>query len=152
MSHVEYIRFSVQAARSNSLSEAARRLDVSPAAANAALKRLEAELGLRLMVRSTRNLRLMQAGEVFLAQCAQGLQLIQQAREQLQPDHSSVAGVLQISLLPSLNEWLPANHLTRFVVEVIEQLDLSALTSQYGGCSSAASPDSAATSRRYGWR
>ena len=41
-------------------------------------------------------------------------------------------------LPPSVNEWLPANHLARFVVEVIEQLDLSALTRQYGGRGSAA--------------
>jgi hypothetical protein len=34
-------------------------------------------------------------------------------------------------LPPSVNEWLPADHLARFVVEVIEQLDLSALTRQY---------------------
>lgn len=41
-------------------------------------------------------------------------------------------------LPPSVNEWLPANHLARFVVEVIEQLDLGALTRQYGGRGSAA--------------
>jgi transposase len=41
-------------------------------------------------------------------------------------------------LPPSVNEWLPANHLARFVVEVIEQLDLRALTRQYGGRGSAA--------------
>lgn len=98
MSHLEDIRFFVRAAGSNSLSEAARRLDVSPAAASAALKRLEVELGFKLMVRTTRNLRLTQAGEVFLTQCAQGLQLIEQAREHLQQDHIKIAGVVQISL------------------------------------------------------
>lgn len=41
-------------------------------------------------------------------------------------------------LPPSVNEWLPADHLARFVVEVIEHLDLSALTRQYGGRGSAA--------------
>ena len=41
-------------------------------------------------------------------------------------------------LPPSVNEWLPANHLARFVVEVIEQLDLGVLTRQYGGRGSAA--------------
>ena len=41
-------------------------------------------------------------------------------------------------LPPSVNDWLPADHLARFVVEVIEQLDLSALTRQYGGRGSAA--------------
>jgi len=41
-------------------------------------------------------------------------------------------------LPPSVEEWLPAEHLARFVVEVIEQLDLSELTKQYTGRGSAA--------------
>ncbi|RMK37971.1 Transposase [Pseudomonas indica] len=40
-------------------------------------------------------------------------------------------------LSPSVDEWLPADHLARFVVEVIEQLDLSELTGQYAGRGSA---------------
>jgi transposase len=41
-------------------------------------------------------------------------------------------------LPPSVDEWLPENHLARFIVEVIEQLDLSKLTRQYAGRGSAA--------------
>lgn len=41
-------------------------------------------------------------------------------------------------LPPSVDEWLPQEHLARFVVEVIEQLDLSELTRQYAGRGSAA--------------
>lgn len=41
-------------------------------------------------------------------------------------------------LPPSVDEWLPSDHLARFVVEVIEQLDLSKLTRQYAGRGSAA--------------
>jgi len=41
-------------------------------------------------------------------------------------------------LPPSVDEWLPQDHLARFVVEVIEQLDLSDLTRQYAGRGSAA--------------
>jgi transposase len=36
-------------------------------------------------------------------------------------------------LPPSVDEWLPQDHLARFVVEVIDQLDLSALVGQYAG-------------------
>ncbi|MEP7185487.1 MAG: IS1182 family transposase [Rhodanobacter sp.] len=39
---------------------------------------------------------------------------------------------------PSVQEWLPENHLARFVVEVIEKLDVSALTRAYAGRGSAA--------------
>jgi transposase len=41
-------------------------------------------------------------------------------------------------LPPSVDEWLPDDHLARFVVEVIEQLDLGELTRQYAGRGSAA--------------
>jgi transposase len=36
-------------------------------------------------------------------------------------------------LPPSVDEWLPQDHLARFVVEVIDQLDLSELVWQYAG-------------------
>ena len=41
-----------------SFSAAARQLDVAPAVASAAIKRLEAQLGVRLFERTTRRLRL----------------------------------------------------------------------------------------------
>ena len=36
-------------------------------------------------------------------------------------------------LPPSVQEWLPEQHLARFVVEIVDQLDLSEITGQYGG-------------------
>ncbi|HAU57390.1 MAG TPA: IS5/IS1182 family transposase, partial [Comamonadaceae bacterium] len=41
-------------------------------------------------------------------------------------------------LPPSVHEWLPDDHLARFVVEVIESLDLDDLVRQYAGRGSAA--------------
>ncbi len=44
----------------------------------------------------------------------------------------------QLYLLPpSIDEWLPENHLARFIAEVIDQLDLSRLTNRYTGRGSA---------------
>jgi transposase len=40
-------------------------------------------------------------------------------------------------LPPSLNEWLPERHLARFVVEVVDGLDLSAMVRSYRGTGSA---------------
>src|SRR6516164_4982538 len=40
-------------------------------------------------------------------------------------------------LPPSLDEWLPEQHLARFVVEVIDGLDLSAMVKSYRGSGSA---------------
>ena len=41
-------------------------------------------------------------------------------------------------LPPSLDDWLPENHLARFVVEVVEGLDLGAMNQRYRGTGSAA--------------
>ncbi len=41
-------------------------------------------------------------------------------------------------LPPSVEDWLPKDHLARFVVDIVDQLDLSALTRQYRGAVSAA--------------
>ena len=41
-------------------------------------------------------------------------------------------------LPPSVEDWLPKDHLARFVVDIIDQLDLSALSRQYRGTGSAA--------------
>jgi len=43
-------------------------------------------------------------------------------------------------LPPSVNEWLPEKHLARFVVEVIEGLDLRAMSGSYRGSGSASYP------------
>jgi transposase len=40
-------------------------------------------------------------------------------------------------LPPSVDEWLPERHLARFVVEVVDQLDLSAMEKAYRGSGSA---------------
>lgn len=40
-------------------------------------------------------------------------------------------------LPPSVDEWLPQRHLARFVVEIIDQLDLSSMTRAYRGAGSA---------------
>ena len=45
-------------------------------------------------------------------------------------------------LPPSVQEWLPEGHLARFVVEVVEQLDLGKFTRAYAGRGSDALPPS----------
>src|SRR5258708_20254426 len=41
---------------------------------------------------------------------------------------------------PSVDEWLPPRHLARFVVEVVESLDLTAMNKAYRGSGSASYP------------
>jgi transposase len=41
-------------------------------------------------------------------------------------------------LPPSVDDWLPEDHLARFVVDIVDQLDLSRMTGAYRGSGSAA--------------
>lgn len=107
------LEFFVRAADSGSFSAAARSLDLSPAAASAAIKRLEAELQTRLFVRSTRSLRLTPDGERFLQHCRLALQAIGDGEQALRGDGSQLRGQLQLSLPSDLGRnvvlgWLDA--------------------------------------------
>jgi DNA-binding transcriptional LysR family regulator len=98
MASLNDLQFLVRAGRAASLSDAARAMDISPAAASALVKRLEAELGLRLFVRSTRSLRPTAEGQAFLQRCEQGLEIIENARESLLAGRDVIRGTLQLSL------------------------------------------------------
>ncbi len=39
---------------------------------------------------------------------------------------------------PSVDDWLPEDHLARFVVEIVDQLDISSIRNEYGGRGSTA--------------
>ena len=73
----------VSTADHGSLSAAARKLDVSPAVASAALKRLEQQLEVRLFARSTRSLRLTPEGEQFLVHARTALASLEEGQRQL---------------------------------------------------------------------
>ena len=73
----------VEVASAGSLTAAAQRLDVTPAAVSKSLARLEAQLGVRLVQRSTRRLALTAEGEAFLAKARAGLQLLDEAAAEL---------------------------------------------------------------------
>ncbi|WP_374336154.1 LysR family transcriptional regulator [Leeia sp.] len=86
------------AADLGSLSSAARRLDMTPAAVSMAIKRLEAELGVAVFLRSTRSLRLTTEGRVYLDHCRQALQLLADGREAALTGVRALRGLLQLSL------------------------------------------------------
>ena len=82
----------VRAADAGSLSAAARALDISPAAASATLKRLEAELHAQLFVRSTRSLRLTSEGERFLQHAREALRAIDEGEQALRGEQAVLRG------------------------------------------------------------
>lgn len=104
----------VRAADLGSLSAAAQVMDLSPAVASAALKRIEQQLGARLLARSTRSLRLTAEGDGFLEYARAALSSLDEGRRLLASGQDHVSGVLQLSapsdfgrnqLLPWLDEF-----------------------------------------------
>jgi DNA-binding transcriptional LysR family regulator len=97
MKALQDLEIFVRTVDSGSLSATARGLDLTPAAASAALKRLEAELQAPLFVRSTRSLRLTREGEVFLAHCRPALAALRDAQLELASGRQQVSGMLQLA-------------------------------------------------------
>jgi DNA-binding transcriptional LysR family regulator len=103
----------VTTAEQGGLSAAARLLEISPAVASASLKRLEADLGAALFVRTTRSMRLTAAGERLLARCRPLLDGLRDAEDELRADGNAIEGQLQISMPSDLGRhvvlpWLNA--------------------------------------------
>ncbi|KAB2924874.1 MAG: LysR family transcriptional regulator [Dechloromonas sp.] len=103
----------VRAAELGSLSAAARQLDLSPALASTGLKRLEAELGVPLMLRSTRSLRLTREGERLLPAARLALDGLRDASEEIVTGRQVIREHLQISLPSDLGR----NHLLGWLDE-----------------------------------
>jgi DNA-binding transcriptional LysR family regulator len=90
----------------NSFSEAARRLNVPISTVSRRLAELEAQLGVRLLERSTRSLRLTEVGSEVL-QCAQrGAELSEAVDNIVSKRLSNVSGILRLSAPPSLADSL----------------------------------------------
>jgi DNA-binding transcriptional LysR family regulator len=87
----------VASAEGERLAHAARVLGLTPAGASAALKRLEQSLGVKLMLRTTRKLRLTQAGERYLVHARQALAALREGRLALSTDADAIAGLLRIT-------------------------------------------------------
>ncbi len=103
----------VRAAELGSLSAAARQLDLSPALASASLKRLEAELGVPLMLRSTRSLRLTREGERLLPAARLALDGLRDATDEIATGRQVIRDHLQISLPSDLGR----NHILGWLDE-----------------------------------
>lgn len=98
-----------------SLSAAARKLGLTPAAASAALHRLEAELGAPLLVRSTRRQRITPQGELLLESARQALDLLESAGQQIRCGQVVAQGHLQVSMPSDLGRNVLLPWLTEFM-------------------------------------
>lgn len=85
------------AARTGSIAGAARLFHVSPSRASKYLAELEADLGVRLLKRSTRQLALTPEGEIYLERCKRILVEIRDADDEARAQTGMVAGTLRVA-------------------------------------------------------
>lgn len=97
MFSVDDLALFVRVAELGSLSAAARAADLLPATASATLKRLEAALGVRLVERTTRKLRLTSEGEIWYEHARRALTAVEDGRAALAQTRSTIAGELRIA-------------------------------------------------------
>lgn len=131
MERLEDLLVFVRAADNGSLSAAARELDLTPAVASAALKRLETALETRLLARSTRSLRLTPDGERYLAFARRGLAELASGRAAIAQGKNLIGGNLSLSipsdlgrhvLVPWLDEFQLRHPQVRLQIRISDRL------------------------------
>ena len=108
-----------------SFAAAARETGFSNAAVSKNIAGLEAHLGVRLLERSTRRLRLTAAGDAYLQRCVQILDAIEEAELEAAEDALAPRGLLRVSVPMSMGLLHIAPLLGRFLESCPEvELDI----------------------------
>ena len=100
---IEDLQVVLKVAEFRSITAAALHLDMQVATASAALKRVEAQLGTELFIRTTRQLRLSSSGEKYIPQCEQALLMLDSAKQNIKNDQAIIDGELRIALSSDLD-------------------------------------------------
>ena len=101
-------------AETNSFSEAARRLGIPVSTVSRRVAELEAQLGVRLLDRSTRSLRLTDLGSEVLEQALRSVESVDAIQNIISNQRSSVRGTLRLSAPPSISDTLLTPLVTAF--------------------------------------
>ena len=112
---LEDLEVVLKVAEFRSITAAAASLDMRTGTASAALKRVEAELGMALFIRTTRQVRLSNAGEKYLPQCQQALQILSQAKQNIKEELDVIEGELRIAVSSDLGRNLVMPWLDEFM-------------------------------------
>lgn len=97
MDRFEVMKIFVATIEAGSLAAAARRLGRSPAAVTRALSLLEERIGARLLLRTTRTLRLTEAGERYLSSCRRILAEVEDAERLAAGEREAPRGTLNVT-------------------------------------------------------
>ncbi len=117
MDKLRTLRTFISVAEHASFAEAARRLNMSPTTVSRAIAALEAKLGVQLLMRTTRRVRLTDEGAEFLARCRAGVSEIDGAFDAARTGLSTPRGTLTVTA-PVMFGRL---HVLPVVVELLRQ-------------------------------
>jgi len=104
----------VKVVEHKSFSAASRRLDVPISTVSRKVSELEKALGVRLLERSTRQLRLTELGQEYYAYCRRGLEEIEAGELMLHERQAEISGTLRLSVPPGLADRLIVPLVTAF--------------------------------------
>lgn len=97
MDRLRSLRTFICVAEQGSFAEAGRRLSMSPTTVTRAIAALEASLGVQLLMRTTRSVRLTEEGALFLERCRSGVGEIDEAVELVRGVRSTPRGILTVT-------------------------------------------------------
>jgi DNA-binding transcriptional LysR family regulator len=97
MDHLGALRIFASVAKLGSFTEAARRLQLSPSVVSRSIAQLEDQLGVTLLLRTTRSLRLTERGGLYLESCQQIVQDIDSAERRVRGENAEPRGILKIA-------------------------------------------------------
>ncbi|MES1925609.1 LysR family transcriptional regulator [Salinisphaera sp. T31B1] len=97
MDTLKDLKFYILLCREGSLSAAARKLDVSPAATSKRLAAMEKRLGVQLLNRHTRAMSLTAEGELYLQEAQLIAARLEHLAERLDPHRGEIRGALRIN-------------------------------------------------------
>ena len=101
----------VRAVEAGSFAGAARKLGITPVAVSKNVQRLERQLGVRLLQRSTRKLSLTEEGRVYYERCTGPLRELENAQSAISEKGRSPTGALRVTCLSPFGRSLcPASH------------------------------------------
>jgi DNA-binding transcriptional LysR family regulator len=136
MDHEENMKVFVQVAQNASFAAAARKLRISTASASKRVAALESRVGARLFDRTTRRVRLTEAGSVYLERCLECLHALEDADASVGEITKTPKGSLRMTapidfgehLMPVLSDLMLAHpslvvdvRLTNRVVDMVEE-------------------------------
>ncbi len=98
----------VKVVENHSFSKTAQRESVPVSTVSRKISELEKALGVRLLERSTRKLRMTEVGQDYYDRCRRGLEEFEAANLLISDRQSEVAGTLRISVPPSISDVMVA--------------------------------------------